>query len=137
LAAGAHAGVLAAAAARRLGAGRAALHAPPTRLPTDAADLRHMGAILAHGAAAFSARFARLFRGELVRGPLLMRGAPAFAGDLTLLRGVHRREPTVALLRGLGLHGHVGLTLLIVVSPLVLVHVVLRHCLAPCAESAR
>jgi hypothetical protein len=44
---------------------------------------------------ALATRCLRFLARPLVRGALLMRGATALAGDLTLFVAIHRREPTI------------------------------------------
>jgi hypothetical protein len=56
-------------------------------------DRRHVLAVLAHGAAAFSPGLARLFRRKLVRRPFLMSRAPSHSCDLAASLFIHTREP--------------------------------------------
>jgi hypothetical protein len=54
------------------------------------------GAGSAAGFAAFSAGFASFFGCEFVSGAFFVSSAAAFAGDASLLFGIHRRKPPFA-----------------------------------------
>ena len=66
------------------------------RFAATTADGRHVLAVAAHRDAALAAGGAGLARVELVGRALLVRGAPALAGDLALLAPIHRREAAIA-----------------------------------------
>jgi hypothetical protein len=58
-------------------------------------DRRHVLTIPAHRLTTFAPGNARLIGGPFVRGALLMRSSPAFAGDFSLPRTIHGRKPAV------------------------------------------
>src|SRR2546429_3539860 len=66
------------------------------RFATATTDGRHVVAIAADGNTALAARVARFRRIELVRRTFGMRRLATLAGDLALLRSIHRSESTVA-----------------------------------------
>jgi hypothetical protein len=55
-----------------------------------------MCAVLAAGLSTLPSSFASFFRSEFVSGAFLVSGFAAFAGNLTLLRGIHRSESAAA-----------------------------------------
>jgi len=65
------------------------------RSATFAADFCHVLAVSANRLTSLPTGLGGLFLVELVGSAALMGGPPAFAGDLALLPGVHRCEPTL------------------------------------------